>query len=148
MTPARCVPLWLGAIALTLASSTVLRAQERHVFNPGQVPGNLPFSQGIQVGQTLWVAGTEGDVKLDIDGQTRTALENIKKVVEAAGYQMSDIVQVTVYLKDITEFPKMNAVYRTFFTDPKPTRATVQVAGLVNDAHVEIAAVAVHHSGS
>ena len=56
---------------------------------------------------------------------------------------MSDIVSVTVYLADIKEFPDMNKVYKSVMPDPKPTRATVQVAGLVNNARIEISAIAV-----
>jgi 2-iminobutanoate/2-iminopropanoate deaminase len=126
-----------------LFGATALRAQERHVYNPPGSPTNLPFSNGIQVGDMLWVAGTEGTTLGDIEVETRTALEQIKKVIDAAGFQMSDVVQVTVYLKDIDDFQKMNGVYRTFFPDPKPTRTTVQVAKLVNDARVEITSVAV-----
>jgi 2-iminobutanoate/2-iminopropanoate deaminase len=133
---------------LALASVPALQAQERHVFNPPGLPSNLPFSNGIQVGDQLWIAGTEGAVRGDIETETRGALENIKKVLDAAGYQVGDVVQVTVYLKDVTEFPRMNAVYAAFFPDPKPTRTTVQVARLVNDAKIEITAVAVHrHQG-
>ena len=126
-----------------------LHAQQRRVFNPPGAPTNLPFSNGIQVGDMLWVAGTEGTVSGDIESETRTALENVKKVLDAAGYTPGEVVQVTVYLADINDFDKMNSVYKTFFPDPKPTRATVQVAHLVNNAKIEIASVAIHtHSGS
>ena len=142
----------LIALSLTLGLSLApawLHAQERRVFNPPGSPTNLPFSNGIQVGEMLWVAGTEGVVSGDIESETRTALENVKKVLDAAGYTPSEVVQVTVYLTDINDFDKMNSVYKTFFPDPKPTRATVQVAHLVHDAKIEIAAVAVHsHKGS
>ncbi|HWZ59626.1 MAG TPA: Rid family hydrolase [Gemmatimonadaceae bacterium] len=130
---------------VSLSWSAGLQAQERHVFNPPGLPSNLPFSNGMQVGDQLWIAGTEGVVTGDIEAETRTALENIKKVLDAAGYQVGDVVQVTVYLKDINDFPRMNAVYAAFFPDPKPTRTTVQVARLVNDARIEITSVAVHH---
>ena len=121
-------------------------AQERRVFNPPGLPTNLPFSNGMQVGDMLFVAGMEGVVSGDIAEETRTTLANIKKVLDAAGFKVSDVVQVTVYMKDIDEFAKMNAVYRDFFPDPKPTRTTVQVARLVNDARVEITATAVRSS--
>ena len=134
----------ISAALLTLASVSAVTAQQRKVFNPPGLPNNLPFSNGIQVGNMLWIAGIEGVVSGDIEAETRTALENIKKVLDAAGYTPADVVQVTVYLKDIDDFPKMNGVYRTFFPDPKPTRTTVQVAKLVNDARVEITSVAVH----
>jgi 2-iminobutanoate/2-iminopropanoate deaminase len=130
---------------LSLACVPALQAQERHVFNPPGAPTNLPFSNGMQVGDQLWIAGTEGVVSGDIEAETRTALENIKKVLDAAGFAVGDVVQVTVYLKDINDFQRMNAVYGAFFPDPKPTRTTVQVARLVNDARIEITAVAVHH---
>jgi 2-iminobutanoate/2-iminopropanoate deaminase len=133
--------------ALMLSRTLVpasLHAQERHVFNPPGAPTNLPFSNGIQVGDMLWVAGTEGVVSGDIESETRTALENVRKVLDAAGYTPGEVVQVTVYLTDINDFDKMNSVYKTFFPDPKPTRTTVQVAHLVNNAKIEITSVAVH----
>jgi 2-iminobutanoate/2-iminopropanoate deaminase len=123
------------------------RAQERHVFNPPGAPTNLPFSNGMQVGNTLYIAGMQGTKSDDIAEETRTCLANIKKVLDAAGFKPSDVVQVTVYLKDVNDFAKMNAVYREFFPDPKPTRTTVEVARLVNDAHIEITSVAVRSAG-
>jgi 2-iminobutanoate/2-iminopropanoate deaminase len=63
--------------------------------------------------------------------------------VKAAGFEMSDIVSVTVYLADIHDFADMNKVYKSVLPDPKPARATIQAAALVNDARVEIAAIAV-----
>jgi 2-iminobutanoate/2-iminopropanoate deaminase len=139
------IGLSLVAAAVPVACAPALKARERQVFNPPGAPTNLPFSNGMQVGNQLWVAGTEGVVNGDIDAETRTALANIKKVLDAAGFEVSDVVQVTVYLKDINDFQRMNAVYGAFFPDPKPTRTTVQVARLVNDARIEITAVAVHH---
>ena len=64
-------------------------------------------------------------------------------MVKAAGFEMKDIVNVTVFLSDIHEFPDMNKVYKSVMPDPKPARATVQAAALVNNAHIEIAAIAV-----
>jgi 2-iminobutanoate/2-iminopropanoate deaminase len=132
--------LLLSLLALV---PVALRAQERRVFNPPGLPSNLPFSNGMQIGNTLWIAGMQGVVTGDIEAETRTALANMKKVLDAAGFQVGDVVQVTVYLKDINDFPKMNAIYREFFPDPKPTRTTVEVARLVNDARIEITSVAV-----
>jgi 2-iminobutanoate/2-iminopropanoate deaminase len=144
------VARWVPALALLMAISAVgLSAQERKVFNPPGTPTNLPFSNGIQVGDVLYIAGMQGVKSGDIEAETRTCLASIKKVLDAAGFKPSDVVQVTVYLKDVNEFPKMNAVYREFFPDPKPTRTTVEVARLVNDARIEITSVAVrNHGGS
>lgn len=113
-------------------------------------PGlNLPFSDGIVAGNTLYVAGQQGTdakgnlVEGGVEAQTRMALGNIATVVKDAGFSMNDVVSVTVYLADIHDFADMNKVYRTILPDPKPARATVQVGGLVNNARVEISAVAV-----
>jgi 2-iminobutanoate/2-iminopropanoate deaminase len=112
-------------------------------------PKNLPFSDGILVGNTLYISGTEGtdeQGKLKPGGigpESQAALDNIEKVLKAAGFEMKDLVSVNVYLADIKEFGDMNQVYKSKVPDPKPTRATVQVAGLVNNARVEISAIAV-----
>ena len=58
---------------------------------------------------------------------------------------MTDIVSVTVYMTDLKEVPKMNEIYKKLMPDPKPARATVQVAGLIDDAKIEISAIAVKH---
>jgi 2-iminobutanoate/2-iminopropanoate deaminase len=136
-------------LALTTAFSCQIGlAQEHKAINLSTARG-LPFSDGIVAGNTLYVAGQEGTDeagKLATGGigpETKAALDNIAKVLKAAGYEMKDVVSVTVYLADIHEFAEMNKVYKTVLPDPKPARATIQAAALVNDARVEIAAIAV-----
>ena len=134
-------------VTLFVAAGSPRDSAKRAINPPGTVQG-LPFSNGILVANTLYVAGQEGldNGKLRPGGigpETQAALENIKKIVEAAGLQMTDVVSVNVYLADIAEFGEMNKVYKTFFPEPRPARATVQVAGLVNTARVEISAIAV-----
>lgn len=120
-------------------------AQKKHI---GFVPGN-PFSDGVVAGNTLYVAGQQGpDAKgnvttTDITEQATNAIAAIKKVVEQAGFKMTDIVNVTVYMTDLNDVPKMNEVYKKLMPDPKPARATVQVAGLIGGAKIEIAVIAV-----
>ena len=135
----------LGSI---LAAVPACRAQEHKAIS---VSGNktLPFSDGILAGNTLYVAGQEGTddqsklVAGGITAETKAALDNIQKVIKAAGFDLKDIVSVTVYLADIKEFGDMNKVYREFMPDPKPARATIQAAGLVNNARIEVSAIAV-----
>ena len=141
------VRLLPAVVMLGAVSAVGAQAQERHIFNPPGTPTNLPFSNGIQIGNTLYIAGMQGTKSDSIEAETRSTLANVKKVLDAAGFKPSDVVQVTVYLKDVNDFPKMNAAYREFFPDPKPTRTTVEVARLVNDAHVEITCVAVRSPG-
>ena len=139
--------LTLG-IALTIFSGRVGHAQEHKVVNLSDAKG-LPFSDGIVAGNTLYIAGQEGSddsgklVAGGIAAETKAALENIQKVIKAAGFDLKDIVSVTVYLADIHEFGDMNKVYKSFMPDPKPARATIQAAALVNDARIEISAIAV-----
>jgi 2-iminobutanoate/2-iminopropanoate deaminase len=135
-------------LAATIAVVPVCRAQEHKAIS---VSGNknLPFSDGILAGNTLYVAGQEGTddqgklVAGGIAAETKTALDNIQKVIKAAGFDLKDIVSVTVYLADVKEFGDMNKVYREFMPDPKPARATIQAAGLVNNARIEVSAIAV-----
>ncbi len=139
----------LMGLAFTVVSTPqISHAQEHKAINLSSARG-LPFSDGIIAGNTLYVAGQEGTDdagKLAAGGiaaETKAALDNIAKVLKAAGYEMKDVVSVTVYLADIHDFPEMNKVYKSVLPDPKPARATIQAAALVNDARVEIAAIAV-----
>src|SRR5579875_2574853 len=137
----------LAMTALTLCGTLAL-AGSSQAYATG-----LPFSDGIVVGNTLYIAGQQGAdqsgklVAGGIGPQTRAALETIETVVKKAGFQMSDVVAVNVYLADIHDFAAMNEVYKTFFPNPKPTRTTVQVAALVNGARIEISAIAVRTPG-
>ena len=141
----------LGLFVFTLLARTATPAafaeERRAIKFPGTA--GLPFSDGVIAGKTLYVAGQEGtddQGKLapgGIAAETQAALANIEKVVKEAGFDMKDIVSVTVFLADIHEFPDMNKVYKTVMPDPKPARATVQVAALVNNARIEISAIAV-----
>ncbi|MFY9528296.1 MAG: RidA family protein [Candidatus Acidiferrales bacterium] len=137
------------AVVLLMNDSPNSYAQgQRRAIRLAGPTQNLPFSDGIVVGNTLYIAGTEGNdekgnLQEGIGPQTQQALANIEKVVKTARFQMKDIVAVTVYLADIHDFPEMNKVYRSIMPDPKSTRATVQVAGLVNNARIEISAIAV-----
>jgi 2-iminobutanoate/2-iminopropanoate deaminase len=135
------------AAAMLMAAGHPPSSAKRAINPPGTAEG-LPFSNGILAGNTLYVAGQEGvdNGKLRPGGiapETQAALENIKRIVEAAGLEMADVVSVTVYLKDLADFGEMNKVYKTFFPEPRPARATVQVAALVSNARIEISAIAV-----
>jgi 2-iminobutanoate/2-iminopropanoate deaminase len=77
-----------------------------------------------------------------IEAETRQVLDNLRAVVEAAGFTMADIVSTTVFMADLNEFARMNAVYATYFPNRPPARATVQAARLPRDVKIEIAAIA------
>ena len=132
--------------AVTLCAATSAFAQNKAIdFKQG-----APFSEAVVSGNTLYVAGQQGPdatgkVTGDITAQTRNAIAAIKKVVEKAGFKMSDIVSATVYITDLNDVPAMNKVYIKDMPDPKPARATVKVAGLIGDAKIEISVIAVKH---
>jgi 2-iminobutanoate/2-iminopropanoate deaminase len=138
------------AVAILFVAGTALQptyGQERKAVNLSHARG-LPFSDGILAGNTLYIAGQEGtddSGKLAAGGigpEMTAALENIQKVLKAAGFEWKDVVSVTVYLADIHDFGDMNKVYKSVLPDPKPARATIQAAALVNNARVEISAIA------
>jgi len=111
----------------------------------------MPFSEGYIAANALYVAvqqGPDSNGKVtgtDITLQTTNTIGAIKKIVEKAGFQMTDIVSVTVYITDLNDVGKMNEVYKKLMPDPKPARATLQVAGLIGGAKIEISAIAVKH---
>jgi 2-iminobutanoate/2-iminopropanoate deaminase len=132
----------LATLLIVFASSAF--AQHKVIgFKPGK-----PFSEAVIAGKTLYVAGMQGtdaDGKPtgDISVQTTNAISAIEKVVKDAGYEMTDIVSVTVYITDLNDVKGMNEIYKKLIPDPKPVRATVQVAGLIGGTKIEISAIAV-----
>lgn len=110
-----------------------------------------PYSQACKYNGMVFVSGQIpinpeiGEVvEADIATQTKQSLTNIKAILEAAGSSMDDVLKVTVYLKNMDDFAKMNEVYGTFFTEGNyPTRCAVEVAKLPKDVLVEIDAIAI-----
>ena len=108
-----------------------------------------PYSQAVRAGGFLFTAGQLGLIPgskefagPDIESQTRRTLENLKAVLEAGGARLEDVVKTTVFLADMGEFARMNAVYAEFFGENPPARSAVQAAALPLGGRVEIEAVA------
>lgn len=109
-----------------------------------------PYSLAIRAGKQVFTAGQIGlDPKTGelvpggIEVETRQALTNLKHILEAAGCSLADVVKTTVFLQDMADFSKMNAVYAEFFGSRPPARTTVAVAALPKGARVEIEAIAI-----
>jgi len=123
---------------------------ERQVIHTDNAPKAIgPISQAIRVGEFIFCAGQAGLdpstgnlVSGGIEAETRRVLQNLAAVLEAAGTSCSRVVKTTVFLLDMNEFQKMNAVYAEFFPMNPPARSTVQVARLPKDARVEIEVIA------
>jgi 2-iminobutanoate/2-iminopropanoate deaminase len=108
-------------------------------YSPGMIAGNLVFVSG-QAGRE---PGT-GRLAPDVEEQTAQVLKNLATILEAAGSGLQHVVRCGVFLVDMTEFPKMNAVYARAFGAHRPARTTVEVTGLPGEGlRVEIDAVAV-----
>jgi 2-iminobutanoate/2-iminopropanoate deaminase len=134
-------------LILTMLIVMPVLAQKKIIYPPEFRP-NAPFSPGVLVGGTLYVAGQTGtDLKTNklpenFQDEVRSTLDRVGIILKAAGMDYSDAVSVIVYMTDLTQFAQMNEVYTTYFKANRPVRATVQVAGLVGGAKVEISVTA------
>lgn len=139
------------AAALTaMTSASILGAQSsaRTPVIPEGQSASPTLTPGIRVGNIIYASGQLGMNRANpdttIQGQTRQALENTKKVFEAAGTTMAQTVKCTVFLIDVNDFGGMNQAYREYFPASPPARSTVVVAALVvPNAKVEIECFAV-----
>ncbi|MEI6289460.1 MAG: RidA family protein [Chloroflexota bacterium] len=109
-----------------------------------------PYSVAIESGGFVFCAGQTGIdprtgdlVSPDLEAQTRQVLTNLKNVLEAAGTSLEKVVKTTVFIRDMADFPKMNAIYAEFFPANPPARSTIAVAGLPKGGIVEIEAIAI-----
>ena len=108
-----------------------------------------PYSQGIRAGNFLFISG-QGPIDPktgqltagDIEKQTEQTLTNLRGIVEASGLSMRDVVKVSIFLKDMGNFKRMNETYKTFFPEDPPTRTTVEAKLPLPDMLIEIDAIA------
>jgi len=123
---------------------------QRTIVSTTHAPAAVgPYSQAVRIGDLIFTAGQIGLNPATgviegrtIEEQTDQVLRNLKAVLEAAGSSLDRVVKTTVFLADMNEFKRMNAVYTTYFPADPPARSAVQVAALPLGARVEIEAVA------
>lgn len=107
-----------------------------------------PYSQAVEANGFIFCAGQIGlDPKTNtlvegLEGQIKQIMTNISALLEAAGSDLSQVIKTNIYVTNMADFPKVNEVYGSYFTDHKPARATIGVASLPKGAVVEIEAVA------
>ena len=124
---------------------------KREVVTCSDTPKAIgPYSVAIATENLVFVSGQLGIdpisgsiVEGGIQGQTRTALTNLKSVLESAGSSLEQVVKTTVFLTDMAQFAEMNGVYAEFFTSDYPARSAIQVAALPKGGIVEVEAIAV-----
>ena len=120
------------------------------VSSPGAPKAVGPYSQALRVSGLLFLAGqipldpSGVLVTGDITDQTRRVLDNIGAILAAGGLSLSTVVRTTVFLADMNDLAAMNQVYGSYFSEPYPTRSTVQVARLPRDVRIEIDAIAAY----
>ena len=132
----------------TMIQDEIAKSSAKTFYPSPDVIG--PYSPAVKAGPLLFVSGQVGiDPQTgnfagdDIESQTRQALMNMTAILTKANYDSSDVVQCTVYLKDMRDFQRMNLIYGGFFAENKyPTRTTVEVSNLPRNAGIEISAIA------
>jgi 2-iminobutanoate/2-iminopropanoate deaminase len=117
---------------------------------PGAPKPIGPYSQAVRLNNQLYVSGQipldpeTGELVLDsIENATHQVMRNIQALIHVAGMQMSDIVKVSIFITDMNDFPKINAVYANYFTVDYPARETVQVSSLPMNVPIEISCIAI-----
>lgn len=124
------------------------RATRRHISEQ-RPPGaaSLPFSDGVLVGDTLYLSGkigldSAGKVPANVDEEVRLVMESVKATLMQAGMTMDDLVTVQVFCSDLSLYAQFNAIYRTYFQE-FPARAFIGSGKLLFDAHFEVQGIAV-----
>jgi 2-iminobutanoate/2-iminopropanoate deaminase len=120
------------------------------IISTNQAPAAIgPYSQAVKIDRLVYTSGqiplnpeTGLIVEGGIENQAAQALNNLKAVLSAAGCSLGDVIKTTVFLTDMADFAKVNAVYGQFFTNNPPARSAVQVVKLPKDSMIEIEAVA------
>jgi 2-iminobutanoate/2-iminopropanoate deaminase len=135
------------ALTLVLTAGLPCLAGEKKIIRPKGVTPGGPYSPGILTDGTLYAAGqvgrdAAGKYPAEFEAEVRQTLDNVGAILKEAGMDFSDVVSVQVYLTDIGMFQRMNAVYMTYFKDPRPARTTVGIASLVPPARIEITVTA------
>jgi 2-iminobutanoate/2-iminopropanoate deaminase len=109
-----------------------------------------PYSQAVMAGSTLYISGqipmdpaTTIVLTGDIEAETAQVMKNIGAILSAYGLNYAHIIKTTIFIKDMGDFGKINAVYGSFFEKEFPARETVEVSRLPKDVHIEISCIAV-----
>lgn len=137
----------LASQATGLAGASAAPQTERRYF-PGSNP-ELPFSNAVLAGDTLYLAGRigvdpeTGQAPAELDREIHLMLDSMQAALDSAGLTMDDLVYVTVYCPDLSLYDRFNAIYRTYFKKHFPARAFIGSGKLLRNGHFEIQGIAV-----
>lgn len=123
----------------------------KEILHTTQAPAPIgPYSQGVKVGNFHFLSGMiainpeSGELVLDsIESETHQVMNNIGALLQSAGLTFQNVVKTSIFLSDMNDFAKVNAIYGTYFTSDYPARETVQVSRLPKDVNVEISVISV-----
>jgi 2-iminobutanoate/2-iminopropanoate deaminase len=136
-------------LSLVLAASSCIM-EKKIISLQGAPPPIGPYSPGVKIGGFLYTSGQIGvnPATGTLEGYTleqeiRQVMENLKRILEAEGYSLENVVKTTIFLKNMDDFAKVNEIYGSYFpAGAYPARETVQVARLPKDVNVEISVIA------
>src|SRR5690606_35429312 len=136
----------LNVLAISIAGFS----QQKEIIQTDKAPKAIgPYSQAVKANGFIYLAGQlginpeTGALASDsFEAEVKQAMANVKAILEASGSSMGDIVNTTVYITDLTDFPIFNEIYGSYFRGNFPARSTVEVNSLPKNARIEIAVVA------
>ena len=147
LRPARVAVFVFGCMAASFGADDVKAPKYYPMPSTGGAP--LPFSEAVQLGDTLYVSGQIGNVPGTlglapggIGPESKQALDNMKAILERHGSSLDSVVKCTVFLADIKEWPAFNEIYRAYFKKNLPARSALAASGLAIGARVEVECIA------
>jgi 2-iminobutanoate/2-iminopropanoate deaminase len=140
-------------LVFLLAASMPADTDRKHIVLPRTSEWrDLPFSDGVLVGNTLYIGGhigqdpKTGKLAPSVEEDAKFAMNAVKQTIEAAGMSMDDLVSVQVYCSDVSFYPVFNGVYRTYFHGEYPARTFVESGKLLGGARFELLGIAVRRT--
>ena len=143
---------WMLVVCLILTSHVLVYSQKETIDRFINLPGKnaeLPFSDGVLAGNTLYLAGRlgldpkTGKIPENVESEVRIILDGMKGTLQAAGMSMEDLVSVQVYCPNVQLYDQFNAVYRSYFSKNFPARAFIGSGPLLRNARFEVVGIAV-----
>jgi 2-iminobutanoate/2-iminopropanoate deaminase len=134
--------------------SISVNAQAKNIIKTADAPIPIaPYSQAVKANGFIFLSGqiginpqTKGLVSGGVEAETHQIMQNIIAVLKAAGANLNDVVNTNIYIKDVSAFSKVNAIYGTYFKNDFPARTTVGVADLPGGAEIEISVIAIENT--
>jgi 2-iminobutanoate/2-iminopropanoate deaminase len=144
----RYTPALVVLIGLAIAGCAAA-PERKYIVEPRRAgAAGLPFSDGVLVGDTLYLSGkigldpATGKVPASVEEEARLVMESVKATLARAGMTMDDLVYVQVFCRDLSLYAQFNAIYRTYFSE-FPARAFIGSGPLLFDSHFEVQGIAV-----